>query len=186
MPASSLPRVRRGTGKEALIAGALGALAVLSGCDPWHCSFESHGACIEFDRQPTDLDAAKRRVDALLDRELPYWGLSSLGGWRIQYRESPDYPCYLADRNDGCTDYVNRTLSVRVQADSRGCFEAAELLHELGHYRLGDPMHSSSEWAGLEAEFAPIVWDHLGAPQECVARYGGIRTGMWQVNRNSF
>jgi hypothetical protein len=178
--------VRRRTGKEALIAGALGALAALSGCDPWHCAFESHGACIEFAQPPSDLDAAKRRVDALLDLELPYWGLQSLGGWRIQYRDSSYYPCYLADRNDGCTDYVNHTMSVRVQADSHGCFEAAELLHELGHYRLGDPMHSSPLWEGLEAEFAPFVWDRPGAPPECVQRYGGMRTGMWTVDRNSF
>jgi hypothetical protein len=183
---ASLPLVRWATGKGRLFGCALAALAGLSGCDPWHCAFESHGACIEFTRQPADLDAARRRVDALLDRELPYWGLSSLGGWRIQYRESSDYPCYLADRNDGCTDYVNHTLSVRVAADSRGCFEAAELLHELGHYRLGDPMHSSPEWDGVEAEFAPMVWDHVGASPECVERYGGIRTGMWHVNRNSF
>jgi hypothetical protein len=64
-----------------------------------------------------------------------------------------------------------------VAPDSRGCFEAAELLHELGHYRLGDPMHSSPDWNG-EAELAPFVWDHAGAAPERVERYGGIRTGM--------
>lgn len=168
------------------LACAAAALAVLGGCEPWHCDFESHGACVEFTKQPPDLAAAKRRVDRLLDLELPYWGLSSLSGWRIQYRESSDYPCYLADKNDGCTDYLNNTLSVRLYPDARGCFEAAELLHELGHYRLGDPMHSSSLWGGVEGQFAPVVWDRPDAPPECLARYGGVTTGMWHVNRDSF
>jgi hypothetical protein len=166
--------------------GVVAAVAALAGCDPWHCAFESHGACVEFTQPPPDLAAAKVRMDRLLDLELPYWGLSSLEGWRIQYRESPDYPCYLADRNDGCTDYLEHTLSVRLHADSHGCFEAAELLHELGHYRLGDPMHSNAQWDGVEGQFAGVVWDRPDAPPECVARYGGITTGMWHVNRNSF
>lgn len=177
----------RGRGRAAAAAlTALAAASALSGCDPWHCAFESHGACVEFASLPKDLAAAKRRMDALLALELPYWGLSSLSGWRVQFRDSEDYPCYLADRNDGCTDYVNHTLSVRVRPDSNGCFEAAEVLHELGHYRLGDPMHSSSQWGGVEGQFAPIVWDRPDAQPECVERYGGIRTGMWHVNRDSF
>lgn len=176
----------RSSGRGSLLACGIAALAGLAACDPWHCAFDSHGACVEFAHPPDDLGAAKRRVDTLLDLELPYWGLSSLSGWRIQYRESPDYPCYLADRNDGCTDYLNHTLSVRVLADAQGCFEAAELLHELGHYRLGDPMHSNPGWDGVEAEFAPMVWDRADAPPECVERFGGIRTGMWHVNTNAF
>lgn len=172
--------------RERLFACALAALAALSGCDPWRCDFESHGACVEFTKDPANLAAAQRRVDALLALELPYWGLSSLDGWRIQFRETADYPCYFADRNDGCTDYVEHTLSVRLPPDSRGCFEAAELLHELGHYRLGDPMHSSSHWDGVDAQFARIVWDRPDAPPECVARYGGITAGIWPVRRNAF
>ena len=81
---------------------------------------------------------------------------------------------------------MNHTLSVRVHPDAHGCFESAELMHELGHYRLGDPMHSNSHWGGVEDEFAPVVWDRPGAPPECVERYGGIRTGMWHVNQNAF
>jgi hypothetical protein len=176
-------RRRRGTG----LACGVAALAALAACDPWHCAFESHGACVEYaTTPPRDLAAAKRRMDALLDLELSYWGLSNLGGWRIQYRDSADYPCYLADRNDGCTDYLHNTLSVRLHSDSAGCFEAAELLHELGHYRLGDPMHSNDLWGGVEGQFARFVWDRPDAAPECVARYHGIVTGMWHVNRNAF
>lgn len=170
----------------AILACAVAAPLALCGCEPWHCAFESHGACVEFTTPPADLAAAQARTDALLALELPYWGLSSLDGWRIQYRESSDYPCYLAARNDGCTDYLNRTISVRVRADTHGCFEAAELLHELGHYRLGDPMHSSSLWGGLEGAFAAIVWDRPGAPPECVERYHGIHSGMWTVTPDAF
>ena len=49
-----------------------------SPCDPWRCDFHSHGACVEFETDPPDLAVAKPRVDALLDRELPFWGLSNL------------------------------------------------------------------------------------------------------------
>lgn len=168
------------------MVGAAMAVATLCACEPWQCDFESHGACIEFTRDPPDLDAARRRVDVLLGLELPYWGLSSLSGWRIQFREGAEYPCYLADRNEGCTDYVERTLSVRDPPDAQGCFEAAELLHELGHFELGDPMHSSPRWDGVDGAFAAIVWDRPGAPPECVERYGGIRSGVWTVHRNAF
>jgi hypothetical protein len=169
------------------LAACLVALAAgLGGCDPWRCDFESHGACIEFETNPPHLDAARARVDRLLDLELPYWNLHSLSGWRIQFRESPEYVCYLATRNEGCTDYVNKTLSVRVPPESRDCFEAAELLHELGHYALGDPMHSAPGWKGVADQFAPIVWDRADAPGSCVRRYHGIREGMWPVNMDSF
>lgn len=166
--------------------GAFVALALLSACEPWRCDFESHGACIEFTKDPPDLAAAQRRIHRLLDLELPYWGLSSLSGWRIQLRESAEYPCYLADRNEGCTDYLDRTLSVRFPPDAQGCFEAAELLHELGHYELGDPMHSSDRWNGVDAQFSSVVWDRPDAPPECVDRYGGITAGVWTVRRNAF
>ncbi len=163
------------------------AVAVaLSGCNAWSCDLHSHGACVEFATPPADLAAAQRRMDRLLELELPYWGLSSLDGWRIQYRDSPDYTCYMVDRNDGCTDYVKQTLSLRLPPDVPGCFEAAELLHELGHYALGDPMHSNPHWAGVDTQFAGIVWDRPDAPPECVARYKGIVAGMWVVNQNSF
>jgi hypothetical protein len=162
------------------------ALAALPGCDRWACDFESHGACVEFTRDPPDLEEARLRVDRLLELELPYWGLSSLGGWRIQFRDSAEYTCYVAARNDGCTDYLEQTMSVRVPPDADGCFEAAELLHELGHYELGDPMHSSPRWDGVDAQFASVVWDRPDAPPECVKRYAGIRSGVWPVTRNGF
>jgi hypothetical protein len=164
---------------------AAAALA-LAGCSTWKCDFESHGACVEFTTPPPDLAAAKARVDALLDRELPFWGLSSLSGWRIQYRTSLYHPCYLAAENEGCTDYLDKTLSVRVNPTAGDCFEAAELLHELGHYALGDPMHSNATWLGVEAAFAPMVWDYVGAPRECTSRFKGVTTGMWTVNINGF
>jgi hypothetical protein len=168
-------------------AGALVALATtIAGCDPWRCDFESHGACVEFETDPPDLAVAKARIDRLLELELPFWNLHSLSGWRIQFRDSPEYVCYLATRNEGCTDYVNKTLSVRVPADSGGCFEAAELLHELGHYELGDPMHANARWADVDTQFAPVVWDRTDAARSCVRRYGGLRSGMWPVNTDSF
>jgi hypothetical protein len=172
--------------RGAALAVAVGAVVALPGCQRWACDFESHGACIEFTVDPPDMDEAQRRMDRLLDLELPYWGLSSLGGWRIQYRSSADYPCYFADRNEGCTDYLEQTLSLRLPQDAQGCFEAAELLHELGHYELGDPMHSSPLWDGIDEQFAPIVWDRPDAPPECVERFEGITTGVWSVNRNAF
>lgn len=172
-------------GRVAWLGAALAASAV-AGCSPWRCDFDSHGACIEFVTQPADLHDAQVRVDALLDRELAFWGLSSLGGWRVQFRDTTRYDCYLASENEGCTDYLERTLSVRVPPDSGGCFEASELLHELGHYELGDPMHSSPRWRGVEAAFAPMVWDYPGAPPECVRRYHGITSGTWAVRYNSF
>lgn len=165
---------------------ACAAALSLSACDPWACDLHSHGACVEFPSPPPDLADAQRRMDRLLELELAYWGLSSLDGWRIQYRATARYTCYMADRNDGCTDYANQTLSLRLPPGAPGCFEAAELLHELGHYELGDPMHSSARWEGVEAQFAPTVWDRPDAPAVCVARYRGIRSGMWIVHRNSF
>ncbi|WP_248354102.1 hypothetical protein [Anaeromyxobacter oryzae] len=177
----------RGRLERRLLLAALATLTVgVTACDPWRCDFDSHGACIEFETNPADLAAAQARVDRLLDLELPYWNLHRLGGWRIQFRDTPEYVCYLATRNEGCTDYVNKTISVRVPPDSMGCFEAAELLHELGHYALGDPMHANPAWAGVDAQFAGIVWDRPDAPASCVRRYGGIRHGMWPVNMDGF
>lgn len=176
-----------GWGRRRRLAAALAALgAAVLGCDPWRCSFDSHGACVEFATPPADLEAAKARMDRLLELELPYWNLHSLSGWRIQFRDSADYVCYLSSQDDGCADYLNRTLSVLVPPDAPGCFEAAELLHELGHYALGDPMHANDLWGGVSAEFAPMVWDRTDAAQPCLDRYAGVREGMWRVHRNSF
>ena len=165
---------------------AAAAAVALAGCEPWRCDFESHGACVEFTSAPADLADAQRRVDALLARELPFWGLSRVAGWRVQFRESPDYPCYFAARNEGCTDYLQRTLSVRIPPDSQGCFEASELLHELGHYALGDPMHSNARWRDVDGQFAPIVWDRPDAAPSCVDRYHGVVQGMWPVRIDGF
>lgn len=167
-------------------AAAIAAALCLAACDPWRCDFHARGACVEFEADPPDLADAERRVNALLDRELPFWGLSSLSGWRIQYRNDSEYACYLAAHNDGCTDYIEKTLSVRIPPDAHGCFEAAELLHELGHYELGDPMHSNERWNLMEAQFAPMVWDRPDAAPECVDRYQGIERGMWPVRIDSF
>jgi hypothetical protein len=172
--------------RRTVIAGVVAGALALAGCDPWDCDFQSHGACIEFETDPPDLAEATRRVDALLETELPFWGLSNLEGWRVQYRNGAEYSCYLAQRNDGCTDYLEKTLSVRVPPGASDCFEAAELLHELGHYALGDPMHSSPRWEDVEAQFAPIVWDHPDAPAACVERYRGIRMGVWSVREDHF
>lgn len=162
------------------------ALFALAACDTWHCDFESHGACIEFTTDPADLEAVRLRVDALLDRELPFWGLSSLSDWRIQFRDSTDHACYLAASSEGCTDYIDKTISVRVPSTSHGCFEAAELLHELGHYALGDPMHSNAAWKGVDAAFPEMVWNFPDAPAECVKRYKGVTTGIWTVTIDQF
>ncbi len=164
----------------------MAAVALLAACEPWRCDFESHGACIEFTTDPADLEATKVRVDALLERELPYWGFSKLSGWRIQFRDTLDRSCYFAAESEGCTDYIEKTISVRIPPSSAGCFEASELLHELGHYELGDPMHSNAAWRGVEAAFAPMVWDFAGAPPECVQRYRGVTTGKWVVDLDHF
>ncbi|ABS27168.1 conserved hypothetical protein [Anaeromyxobacter sp. Fw109-5] len=155
-------------------------------CEPWRCDFHVRDACVEFETDPPDLAEAERRVSALLDRELPFWGLSNLDGWRIQFRNDAEYACYLAAHNDGCTDYLEKTLSVRVPPDADGCFEASELLHELGHYKLGDPMHSNSRWKDVDAQFAPMVWDRPDAAPSCVERYHGIEHGMWPVRIDHF
>jgi hypothetical protein len=168
-----------------LVAAAI-AVAWLGGCEAWHCDFESHGACIEFTTNPGDMAAAQARIDRLLELELPFWNLHSLGGWRIQLRDSEKYDCYLATRNEGCTDYLNHTISVRVPPDSEGCFEASEILHELGHYALGDPVHANPVWAGVDGQFAAMVWERPDAPTVCRRRYSGVRSGMWPVNIDSF
>jgi hypothetical protein len=175
-----------GGGRAVAAIAAACALAGPIGCAPWRCDFESHGACVEFTYDPGPLDEAKARVDRLLDLELPYWGLSGVSGWRIQFRTTADYECYFVPRNEGCTDYAEKTLSVRVRPDALGCFEASELLHELGHYALGDPMHSSPLWQGVSTQFAPVVWDRPDAPAACVARYHGLIDGGWSVNANTF
>lgn len=166
---------------------ATAALLLLSACQRWNCSFDSHGACIEFAAdEPADLEDAKRRMDRLLDLELAYWGLANLDGWRIQFRSTAEYPCYFATRNDGCTDYLSQTISVKIPADAPDCFEAAEILHELGHYELGDPMHSNDKWKDVDAQFAAAVWDRPDAAPACVDRYQGIRAGMWPVRVDGF
>lgn len=170
-----------GGARSRWVLGAAAA-AALCACDAWHCSFESHGACVEFADPPADLVATKARMDRLLDLELPFWDLHSLSGWRIQYRDTSEYVCYLATRNAGCTDYLHKTLSVRMPEGSGGCFEAAELLHELGHYKLGDPMHANPRWRDVDGAFAAMVWDRPDAPAECVERYHDIRAGMWAVS----
>jgi hypothetical protein len=163
------------------------ALAVLcGGCEGWRCDFHVRGACVEFETPPGDLAQAQARMERLLDLELPFWGVTRLDGWRIQYRNTQSYPCYLASRNEGCTDYVEHTMSVHVPDGSPGCFEAAELLHELGHYALGDPMHSAPRWEEVDAQFARIVWDRPDAPVECRLRWEGIRTGVWTVYADHF
>lgn len=167
-------------------AAAIAALLSLSACQRWNCSFDSHGACIEFDYEEPDLADAKARVDRLLDLELAFWDLSKLDGWRLQFRRSSSYPCYFATRNDGCTDYLSQTISVRVPPDAPDCFEAAEVLHELGHYKLGDPMHSASRWKDVDAQFSTMVWDRPDAAPACVERYEGIRSGMWPVRVDGF
>lgn len=165
---------------------AAAALLLLSGCEPWDCAFESHGACIEFADEPADLEDAQRRTDRLLEIGLAFWGLANVDDWRIQFRTSSDYPCYFATRNEGCTDYIAKTISVRIPPDAPDCFEAAEVLHELGHYELGDPMHSSDRWKGVDAQFAAMVWDRPDAAPSCVERYQGIHEGMWPVRIDAF
>ena len=173
--------------RRIVIGGVAAALALgLTSCAPWDCDFDSHGACVEFETDPPDLGEAARRVDALLSVELAFWGLANLDGWRVQFRDGPYYTCYLAKRNDGCTDYLEKTLSVRVPPEAPGCFEAAELLHELGHYSLGDPMHSAERWQAVDAAFAPLVWDRPDATEACLKRYRGIRTGVWTVREDRF
>jgi hypothetical protein len=169
-----------------MLAAAAASTLLLGACEPWHCDFWSHGACVEFTYDPGPLEPVKARVDRLLELEMPYWGVSQISGWRIQFRTTQAYTCYFAKLSEGCTDYVERTMSVRVSPGANGCFEASALLHELGHYALGDPMHSAPGWEGVDAAFGPIVWDRPDAPQVCVDRFRGIYKGPWALAPNTF
>jgi hypothetical protein len=163
------------------------SLVLLLGCDRLGgCDFQSHGACIQFTYDTSQVPDVKARVDRLLELEMPFWGLHAIEGWRIQFRDSPNYNCYLNLNNSGCTNYFDQEMSVWVESNFDGCFEAAPLLHELGHYTLGDPTHSDPRWHDVPGQFAPIVWDRPDAAASCKKRFDGVYTGMWSVNFNGF
>ncbi len=163
------------------------ALLGIAACEPWRCDFWSHGACVEFTFDPgIPMSEAHARFDRLLELEMPYWGITRVSGWRIQYRRSRSYDCYFSSLNEGCTDFLAQTISVRVPPDTSDCFEAAELLHELGHYTIGDPMHSAPAWEGVDARFAPVVWDRPDAPHSCVDQFQGVHEGVWAVDADGF
>jgi hypothetical protein len=167
----------------------LAALAVtaLPGCmQQGVCEFKSHGACIQFTYDSSAAPDLQARMDRLLELEMAYWGLHSLGGWTVQFRNSPSYNCYLTLTNSGCTNFFDREMSVYVQPGYGDCFEAAPLLHELGHYTLGDPTHSDARWRGVPESFASMVWDRPDAAASCVQRFRGITTGVWPVNFDGF
>lgn len=164
-----------------------GIIAIaLSACSPWHCDFTVKGACVEFETTPTDIPGYQARLERLLELEMPFWGVSDLNGWRIQYRNTEDYLCYLVPKDAGCTDYVEHTLSVYIPQDAPDCFEAAQLLHELGHYTLGDPTHTNPKWKDVDGQFAADAWDRPDAPASCVSRWGYIYSGVWTVNTDGF
>jgi hypothetical protein len=164
------------------------AAAALLGCaqQTGPCLLESHGACVRFTYDVSAIPDLQARVDRLLELTMAYWGLHSLSGWAVQFRDTSRYNCYLNMNNSGCTNFFDREISVHVLPTYGECFEAAPLLHELGHYTLGDPAHSDAEWHGVSRLFAPVVWDRPDAPAACVDRFKGITTGMWPVNYGSF
>ena len=169
-----------------VLGGMAAAALALGACAPWSCDFDSHGACIEFATNPPDLAEASRRVDALLDAELPFWGLSNLDGWRVQFRDGPEYTCYLARRNEAARTTSRRpcrcgSRRTRLTASRRRSCSTSS-----GITRLGDPMHSAPRWQDVDDQFAPIVWDHPDAPPACVERYRGIHDGVWTVREDQF
>jgi hypothetical protein len=160
--------------------------SVLGGCGGGRCDVESHGACVEFTYDVSGVPDLQARVDRLLALELGYWGVPSLEGWKVQFRDTVEYQCALTQRTDGCTNWFRRELSVFVHPEAGGCFESAELLHELGHYTLRDPTHTDARWPALDAQFAAVVWDRPDAPADCRQRFHGVYRGMWTVNAGGF
>lgn len=160
--------------------------ALLAGCAAGPCDLHSHGACVSFTYDASGIPDLQARVDRLLELEMPFWGLHHIAGWRIEFRNTNHYNCYLNLSNSGCTDFLSQEISVYVQPTFGECFEAAQLLHELGHYTLGDPTHSDPKWRDVPAQFASTVWDRPDAPASCVQRFAGIVTGMWPVNYDGF
>jgi hypothetical protein len=161
-------------------------MLLAGGCAQGRCDFHSHGGCIEFTYDVSGIPDLQARVDKLLDLEMAFWDLHSLDGWKVQFRATQSYDCYLVMQNDGCTNYFLREMSVYVAVDADGCFESAELLHELGHFKLGDPTHSDAKWHDIDPQFAPIVWDRPDAADSCQLRYRGIFAGMWPVRFGGF
>ena len=160
--------------------------ALLGGCARGPCDVYSHGACVGFTYDVTQVQDLQARVDRLLELEMAYWGLHHIAGWRIEFRDSPHYDCYLNLTNSGCTNFFNNEISVYVHPSFGDCFEGAPLLHELGHYTLGDPTHDDPKWRPLPDQFAGVVWDRPDAPASCVRRFHGIVQGMWPVNFDGF
>lgn len=164
------------------------AVVLLLGCarQQGACDFQSHGACIQFTFDTKNIPDLKARVDRLLELAMPFWGLHGIRGWTIQFRDTNSYNCYLTMSNSGCTNYFDQEMSVWVQPTFDGCFEAAPLLHELGHYTLGDPTHADPRWRDVPGQFAPLVWDRPDAAPSCVKRFSGVYTDMWPVHFNAF
>ncbi len=169
--------------------GVVGAslAIVLAGCaQQGPCDFHSHGACVQFTYDYSGLKDVQGRIDRLLEHEMPFWGLHDIAGWTIQFRDTNQYNCYLVATNSGCTDYFERVMSVEVAPEYHDCFEAAQLLHEMGHYTLGDPTHSDARWHDVPGAFAQMVWNRSDAAPECVSTFKGVTTGMWPVHFDGF
>ncbi len=166
----------------------IGALLLACACarQTGPCDFQSHGACIQFTFDTSKIPDVQARVDRFLALAMPFWGLHAIQGWTIQFRDSDQYDCYLNMTNSGCTNYFDQEMSVWVQPAFDGCFEAAPLLHELGHYTIGDPTHSDARWRDVSGQFAALVWDRPDAAASCKQRFSGVTTGMWPVNFNGF
>jgi hypothetical protein len=171
-------------GARVAVASALLVLGCAQQQGP--CLFESHGACIQFTYDVSGIPDVQPRVDRLLDLEMAVWGLHALNGWTVQFRRTANYNCYLNMNNSGCTNFFDREMSVQVLESYGDCFEAAPLLHELGHYTLGDPSHSDRRWHEVPGKFAEIVWDRPDAAAACVEAFRGVTIGMWPVNFNGF
>ncbi len=168
------------------MAGLLPML--LSGCSlqPGTCDLHSHGACVQFTYDASTIPNLQARMDRLLELEMAFWGLHAIDGWTIQFRDTTSYNCYLTMNNSGCTNFFSQEMSVYVAPSDGDCFEAAPLLHELGHYTLGDPTHSDPKWRDVPGQFAAIVWNRPDAAPSCIARFQGVTTGMWPVHFDGF
>ena len=149
-------------------------------CDPWHCDFESHGACVEFEQPPARPGGARRpRVDRAARPASCRSGTSEplRAGASSTARRSGVRLLPRRAATTGCTDYLEKTFSVRLPAGRGRLHRGGRAAPRARHYELGDPMHRTS--AGRDVE-AAVRADGVGPPRRGPRvrgrRYHGIRS----------
>ena len=124
--------------------------------------------------RPTS-QAAQARVDALLNRELPFWGLASLVGVADPV---PGHrgPRLLPRRRERGLHRLRREDALDAHpADVGGLLRGVRAAPRARSLRARRSDALELRWGDVEGAFAPMVWDFPGAP-ECVKRYRGITT----------